>query len=47
MENEINKPHLFYAHFLSPHPPYRVNSKCNIQYKKDLNEQQFFRTNRM
>ncbi len=41
-ENEINKPHLFYAHFLSPHPPYRVNSKCNIQYKKDLNEQQLF-----
>jgi hypothetical protein len=42
IKNEIQKPHLFYAHILSPHPPYRVNSSCQIQDDNNLNNDQRF-----
>ena len=43
IKNEIQKPHLFYAHILSPHPPYRMNSSCQIQDGNDLlNNDQLF-----
>jgi hypothetical protein len=41
-KNEIQKPHLFYAHILSPHPPYRLNSSCQIQDDNNLNNDQLF-----
>jgi hypothetical protein len=41
-KNEIQKPHLFYAHILSPHPPYRVNSSCEIQDDNDFDKDQLF-----